>query len=191
MKNILAIAFALILPLAALADEHAPGWIRGNNIELSELDHAMAGAVHGHPVYAAFQESSFTAHLVLRSHETDVTLDLADGADGIYRGEMLETRLINGESLEFKTSVEFVRIERTEALERIRIHMKVNGAPAVATVTGESFSDGHFAAPTFAVEGIAPETITFQFSGRSCFGYSINLAMLVTAAYQHLRAPGL
>ena len=64
----------------------------------------------------------------------------------------------DGVAQEKRTAFEFVRMERTEAIERVNIHLFVNGAAVAVGVAGES-----------------------------CFGYSINIAMLIASAYAHLQ----
>jgi hypothetical protein len=158
--------------------------MRGAGIELQELDHAMAGSVLGHPIYASVNERNFSARLTLAVRGNDLQMQITNQA-GKYHGQV-EMLSADGATMERVTAIEFVRVERLATREKIRIHLLLNQNPIQVDVEGESFQDGHFIAPTFRFRGIASDVVEMKFTGESCFSYSVNIAMLIATAYAHL-----
>ena len=183
LRNIF-LTLAVFISAQAMAHEHSPQTMRGTGIELQELDHAMAGSVLGHPIYAGFSERNFSARLTMAVHGNDLQMQITD-QNGQYRGQ-IEMLGEDGTTVERVTAIEFVRIERQPMPEQIRIHLLLNQNPIQVDVVGERFQDGHFIAPTFRFHGIASDVVEMKFTGESCFAYSANIAMLVATAYAHL-----
>lgn len=162
------------------ASENTPAKLTGTDIELFERGHAFAGAVLGSPVFGVFQEDPFGAKVEIRKNNRTLVLNIAE-AGNLYVGEIVEKKS-TGEEL--RTTIEYVKITKT-AENQATIALKVDGQPLNVSVGAKTFLHGHFQGPQFEAK-LGEKTVAFHFTGQSCFGYSINLAMMVYGTYAHL-----
>lgn len=162
------------------ASENTPAKLVGSDIELFERGHTFAGAILGAPVFGVFQEEPFGAKVEIRKEGRTLVLTIAD-VGNIYRGEVTEKKE-SGE--EIHTAIEYVKITKTAPTQAV-IALKLDGQPFDVSISANTFLHGHFQGPQFNAQ-LGAKTVSFSFSGQSCFGYSVNLAMMVYGTYAHL-----
>ncbi|MGE0616068.1 MAG: hypothetical protein AB7P04_10545 [Bacteriovoracia bacterium] len=187
LSSSLCLAAVLTFSSAAYAhDEHKAGTITGAGIQLFERDHGFAGHVLDRPVFGAFEHEPFGAKVQIRKGEKIIALELVSN-DSQYAGVLSEVREDEktGGKLTVETKVEFVKVKKTGEAEGM-ITLKLDGAEVTVQVTGKTFANGHFQAPSFKTT-LNGKEVSFAFTGEACFGYSSNLSMMILGAYAHLQ----
>lgn len=188
MKKLLALTMASAVSLAAFADEHGPASLKGESIELFEMDHAFAGKMHEHPVYAGFDHQPFGTSFVLRKNDKTLQTRIEtpaprEGLDSKLYGELVEQ--INAEQ-SVTTIVSLKNIQRNEDQSALYIY-EVDSEKVTVLVKGERFENNHFIAPSFEATLANGEALSWKFSGQSCFAYSANIAASILLAHTHLK----
>jgi len=167
------------------ASEDTPAKINGPEIELFERAHSFAGSIMETPVFGVFEENPFGAKVEIRRHGRTLTLDLARVRNQ-YSGDIIEIQSSDGgsEVRDITTHIELVSIKKAGD-NAGQIVLNIDGENVLVKVSGESFEQGHFQSPHFETT-LGSKTITFDFTGRACFGYSANIAMMILSTYVHL-----
>lgn len=170
----------LALAPLSLASENTSGKLSGDQIELFEKAHTFAGSILDTPVFGVFQEDPFGAVVQIRKGSKTLNLNLV-AKEKHYSGTVIET---NRDGTEIKTTVSFNKIQKLGETAAI-LKLEIDGQPLDVHVEANTFLHGHFQGPKFEAV-LGERKITFTFTGQSCFGYSINLAMMVLGSYAHL-----
>lgn len=192
LRSVMAVlGLALAASVSAFSsDDHPPGKIEGEGIQLFERNHGFAGEIGGMPVFGAFDHEPFGAQASLRRGEKTLSLKLdwkTEGSAEVYSGLWMEDRVdsSNGAVTHLETPVRFVRVAKTGERSG-QIKLMINGAEVAVDVVGEAFENNHFHNPSFAAKLPSGKVVAFKFTGEACFGYSTNLAMMILSTISHL-----
>jgi hypothetical protein len=178
-------AFVFALNMNAFAHDGKAEKITGTDIELFEKDHAFAGSILQAPFMGVFGEKGFNARAEI--HHLGKTLHFQiDRIHEKYSGQIQENQLDSqtGKQKVITTLIELMGIEQVGPQEA-RIHFSIDGQFVGVAVSGQSFENGHFQRPRFSAQ-IGEKSVSFEFSGQACFGYSANIAMMILGSYVHL-----
>jgi len=171
MKNLIAL-FILAVSLPSLAhDTEQMGKVVGDKIELSYSDHAAAGQVNGHLVFASPLVGKYGIQLTHRTQGQDFVSSFTQVTGG-YAGT-IDTLNEAGD----KTSVE---VKITKVAPKLgRIEGTVAGKSFVTTVSAKEMQSGHFVNPNFLTE-INGRKFEFNLeNGLACMACSLKIVYVV------------
>lgn len=78
------------------------------------------------------------------------------------------------------TSVSFAGADAASRTFKLRINSEV----LVVSIAAEGISNGHFVNPTYSTV-IGGKSLSYRIEVEGCFGYSIQMAMIILGAYAH------
>lgn len=190
MKKLLTLIFLTAFSLSGVADEHGPATMKGEKIELFEMQHAFAGKINEYPIYAGFDHQPYGTTLVLRKNDKTLQtrLEPVAAVEGVSEGSKLLGVLSENVSADQKvqTKVSLLSLQRNEDQSALITYL-VDDKNVTVLVRGESFENNHFIAPSFEATLADGERLTWKFSGQSCYGYSVNIAASILLANAHLK----
>jgi len=187
MKNCLKVFLAVsVFSGVVFSHDHDPESILGKNISLFERDHAFSGEILSRPVYGAFEHNPYGSHLVFRKNDKNIELVFQlDRENNLYSAKIIEKikNTETGETEALETSIVFLGLEREN--NEATLSYEIDGQRIDVKLQAQKFENNHFKNSVFS-GAIGLEKIQFVFSGYSCAGYSLNMAMMIFGVYAHL-----
>lgn len=166
------------LPKAAVRVEpgHDLGNVKGTDIDMKVYDHSVAGAINGAVAWGFFDEAAGVSKLIMRKYGQVITAEFKKQADKSLGGVITSA---NG-SEQRSTSVFLGKVDGPNK----KFVMKLNGEEITVAITAEGINSGHFVNPTYSTV-ISGKPVSYRIEVEGCFGYSINMAMIILGAYAH------
>jgi len=166
------------LPNEPVSEEpgHDLGGVTGTNIDMKVYDHAVAGAINGGVAWGFFDEAAGAARLTMRKYGQVISAGFKKQADGSLGGVISSA---DGDA-QRTTSIFLGKVDGANK----KFTMKLNGEEITVAITAEGMNGGHFVNPTYSTV-IAGKPVSYRIEVEGCFGYSINMAMIMIGAYAH------
>jgi hypothetical protein len=155
---------------------HELGNVTGTDITMKVYDHAVAGAINGAVAWGFFDEASGIAKLIIRKYGETISAEFKRQPDKSLGGVISSGDASSPRS----TSVFFTGADPAARTFKLRI----NDEEIVVLITPEGTSNGHFVNPTFSTV-IGGKPVSYKIDAEGCFGYSINMGMIILGAYSH------
>jgi len=155
---------------------HELGNVTGTDIEMKSYDHSVAGAINGATVWGFFDEAAGVSKLMMRKYGQVISAEFKRQPDKSLGGVITS----GDEGSQRTTSVFFAGMDAASRTFKLRI----NDEEVVVLVTPEGMSDGHFVNPTYSTV-IGGKPVSYRIEVTGCFGYSINIGMIILGAYAH------
>jgi hypothetical protein len=155
---------------------HDLGNVTGTDISMKVYDHAIAGAIKNFVAWGVFEESKGASTLVMRRYGQTISAVFKKQEDGTFGGVISSGE---GETAR-KTTVQLAGVDPKDKTFTLRL----NGKDVVVSITAEGFSGGHFVNPTYSTV-IDGKNVSYRMEVECCFGYSIQMAMMILGAYVH------
>lgn len=188
MKKIMTLVFLMGASFQCFADEHGPANMKGDNIEFFEMQHAFSGKLFDHPFYAGFDHQPYGTNLVLRKNDKTLQARIeprtsSEGEESKLSGILSEVISVEQTNV---TMINLVSIQKNDDQSALFTFL-LDEKNVMVLVKGESFENGHFLSPHFEATLGNNETLAWTFTGKSCLGYSANIAASILLATAHLK----
>ncbi|MBU2573470.1 MAG: hypothetical protein KKH28_05280 [Elusimicrobia bacterium] len=155
---------------------HDLGDVTGADIAMKVYDHAVAGAVNGAVAWGFFDEAASASKLIMRKYGQTISAEFKRQPDKSLGGV-----ITSGDgSSQRSTSVFLAGADMASRTFKLRI----NDAEVVVAIAPEGISNGHFVNPTYSTV-IGGKPVSYRIEVEGCFGYSIQMAMIILGAYAH------
>lgn len=166
------------LPKEPVREEagHTLGNVTGTDIDMKVYDHAVAGAINGSVAWGFFDEATGISKLIMRKYDQVINAEFKKQADNSLGGVITSA---DG-SAQRTTSIFLGKVDGANK----KFTMKLNGEEITVAITAEGMNGGHFVNPTYSTT-IAGKPVSYRIEVEGCFGYSINMAMIILGAYAH------
>ncbi len=155
---------------------HELGTIIGTGIDMKVYDHAFAGAINGAVAFGFFDESAGLAKLTMRKYGQTISAEFKRQSDKSLGGVVTSDDGANKRA----TSVFVKGIDAANKT----IKLLINNEEVAVVISPEGISDGHFVNPTFSTV-IGGKPVSYRIEATGCYGYSINMTMMILGAYAH------
>lgn len=166
------------LPKAAVRVEPGQdlGSLKGTDIDMKSYDHAVAGAINGGLAWGFFDEATGVSKLIMRKYGQVVTAEFKKQADNSLGGV-----ITSADGAAQRTTSIF--LGKVDAANK-KFTMKLNGEEITVAITSEGMNGGHFINPTYSTV-INGKPVSYRAEVEGCYGYSINMALIILGAYAH------
>jgi len=155
---------------------HELGNVTGTDITMKVYDHAVAGAINGAVAWGFYDEASGSAQLIMRKYGQKISAEFKRQPDKSLGGVIAS----GDASSQRSTSVFLAGVDAANRTFKLRIDEE----EIAVLITPEGMANGHFVNPTYSTV-IGGKPVSYRIEVEGCFGYSINMAMIILGAYAH------
>jgi hypothetical protein len=175
---------SLCVSLIGNAEEHPMTTLQGNQIDLKLYDHAFAGSIKDFLVFGYLDEENGISELSMKKDGQVIRATFKQQTQDWFGG-VIESKNPAGELV--TTKLELIKIDpKTKT-----ITISINGIQVPVAITADAFASGHFQNPTYSAQypgapGALAQTVEFKIEkGQACYGFSVNLLVMILGAYFH------
>jgi hypothetical protein len=179
--KLLSIALASLFAFSAIAHEDSMGIIKGEKFSIHYSQHAFAGQVNGHLVYATPLEGDFGVKLTSRIEGKEFQTTFKEDDNGVINAKLSTITKAGGAK---ETTFSITKIEA----KQFQIIGQLDNDLFIVNVTSDKLVGGHHLAnPVFNVR-LGEKAFTFQLeNGEACIMCSTKISFVVLTM---LRATG-
>jgi hypothetical protein len=166
MKLILALSL-IFTSFIALAGDHSLTNFKGGDVELKAADHAVAGSVKGHLIFASLSEETGVTNFTAKKDGKLINLEIKRLASGSFG---VETNTL---------SVLFKKLVREEN----KFIFTVNGEEIAIDIKADDFSNNHYINPAYTFHFKDKDLTVKLEKGEACYNFSAHLIAMILTAY--------